>query len=389
MVGTHADSLIAEAVLKLRGTKDFDDKVSERDLEDMWEAVWKDATVPPVGDGEVRYEDREENVDYEVRAGLSSVYDSLGWVADDVHSESASRTLDYAYDDYAAYVLALHLNKSQEIMSFLLERSLMNAFVLFNDKTGFMEARNKDGTWAGEDSGWTEGDKWAYSFDVMHDVGGLVARRGGKVKFVRSLDEHFDGGHNDHTNEPSHHIPYLYAMAGAAWKTQERVREIAWSEYGDGPEGLSGNEDCGQMSAWFIFTAMGFYPVNPVSGEYIVGSPLFESITIHIPNASKPLRIIAKGARTKKYVKSLTIDGRKVETPVIQHEWIRDGADVVFEMSAEVEGWGGDVGVMREFGVLKDSDSLIMRGDEDDGERWEDGWDGDSDVGRSRLDDEL
>ncbi|KAF9037030.1 glycosyl hydrolase family 92-domain-containing protein [Panaeolus papilionaceus] len=354
MVGTHADSLIAEAVLKLKGTRGFDEQL---DLDLAWEAVWKDATVPPVRDWEVRYEDREENVDYEVRAGLSSVYDTHGWVADDVHSESASRTLDYAYDDYAAYVLARELNKSDETMSFLLERALMSPFTLFNDETGFMEARNKDGGWAGEGSGWTEGDKWAYSFDVIHDVGGLVARRGGRENFVRSLDEHFDGGHNDHTNEPSHHIPYLYAMAGAAWKTQERVREIALSDYKDGPEGLSGNEDCGQMSAWFIFTAMGFYPVNPVSGEYTVGSPLFESLTLHIPNASKPLHISALGARTKKYVKSLTINGQHVLTPVIKHEWIKDGGEVVFEMSAEVEAWGGEEGLMRAFGV-----------------GWEDGW---------------
>ncbi|KAG5652187.1 hypothetical protein H0H81_005986 [Sphagnurus paluster] len=251
MVGTHADSLIAEAVVK--GVEGFDKELA-------WEAVWKDVNAPPKDDLTVSYFDREENVDYEVRAGLSSVYASKGWVADDVHSESASRTLDYAYDDYAAYKLAVALGKPEEITSFLLERSLRAPFTLFNSDTGFMEARNADGSWAGEDNGWTEGDKWAYSFDVVHDVAALIEKRGGNESFVRSLDEHFNGGHNDHTNEvrgypqtsynnmpnsashlqPSHHIPYLYALAGAAYKTQALVREIARSDYNNTPTGLSG-----------------------------------------------------------------------------------------------------------------------------------------------------
>ncbi|KAG5341393.1 hypothetical protein C0989_010922 [Termitomyces sp. Mn162] len=338
MVATHADSLIAEAVVK--GVTGFDTELA-------WEAVWKDATVPPKEDFTTSYFDREENVDYEVRAGLSSSYAQKGWVADDIHSESASRTLDYAYDDYAAYKLASALGKPSNIMDFLLERSLRAPFTIFNPDTGFMEARNADGTWAGEDHGWTEGDKWAYSFDVVHDIPGLIEKRGGNESFVRSLDEHFDGGHNDHTNEPSHHIPYLYALAGAAYKTQLRVREIAQMNYNNTPNGLSGNEDCGQMSAWYIFSAMGFYPVNPVSGEYIVGSPFFDKITIHLPprpghkgDKWRKLTITALGAPTKPYIKSLTINGRRVDVPVIRHEDIMDGGEVVFEMSERVEQWG-------------------------------------------------
>ncbi|KAF5309206.1 hypothetical protein D9619_012815 [Psilocybe cf. subviscida] len=233
MVGTHADSLVAEAVLK--GITGFDTALA-------WAAVWKDATVPPVRDAETVYADREENVDYEVRAGLSSVYDRTdgGWVADDVHSESASRTLDYAYDDFAAYTLAVSLGKPANVTQFLRERAMRAPFTIFNKDTGFMEARNADGSWAGPDNGWTEGDKWAYSFDVVHDMPGLIEARGGAIQFVKSLDEHFDGGHNDHTNEPSHHIPYLYAMAGASYKTQEKVREIAIANYNNTPTGLSG-----------------------------------------------------------------------------------------------------------------------------------------------------
>ncbi|EDR07263.1 glycoside hydrolase family 92 protein [Laccaria bicolor S238N-H82] len=344
MVGTHADSLIAEAVLK--GITGFDRNLA-------WEAVWKDATTPPQRDWEVVYADREEHVDYEVRAGLSSVYNvpGKGWVADDIHSESASRTLDYAYDDYAAYVLARELGKPANVTNFLLERALRAPFTLFNDATGFMEARNADGSWAGEDNGWTEGDKWAYSFDVVHDVPELIKRRGGNLSFVRSLDEHFDGGHNEHSNEPSHHIPYLYAMAGAAYKTQERVREIAKENYNNSPTGLSGNEDCGQMSAWYIFSAMGFYPVNPVSGEYIVGSPFFEDIFITLQGTSKKLHISAPGALTKPYIKSLTLNGEKVPVPIIRHEQIAHGAEVVFEMSDRVERWGNDGAVLEGLGL--------------------------------------
>ncbi|KAF8707237.1 hypothetical protein AX14_013672 [Amanita brunnescens Koide BX004] len=265
MVGTHADSLVAEAVIK--GVVGFDRELA-------WEAVWKDASVPPKDDSTVQYFDREENVDYEVRAGLSSVYDTprKGWVADDIHSESASRTLDYAYDDYAAAMLARALGKPDETVDFLLRRAMEAPFSIWNSETKFMEARNANGSFAGQTAGWTEGDMWAYSFDVVHNIPRLIQERGGNASFVQSLDEHFDGGHNDHTNEPSHHIPYLYALAGAAYKTQERVREIAINNYNNTVNGLSGNEDCGQMSAWYIFSAMGFYPVNPVSGEYVVGS---------------------------------------------------------------------------------------------------------------------
>ncbi|KAF7354596.1 Glycoside hydrolase family 92 protein [Mycena sanguinolenta] len=306
MVGTHADSLIAEAVVK--GVKGFD-------MDLAWEAAYKDATVPPENDGNTTYSDREENVGYEVRAGLSSVYAEKGWVANDVHSESASRTLDYAYDDYALYRLAVALGKPANIVTMLHDRAMTAPFTIFNNATGFMEARDASGAWAGPDEGWTEGDKWAYTFDVVHDIPALALHRGGNASFIRSLDEHFDGGHNDHSNEPSHHIPYLYALAGAASKTQERVREIAQANYNNTPTGLSGNEDCGQMSAWYLFSALGFYPVNPASGEYVVGSPFFDKVTVNLP---------------------------AVGSPVIRHEQIATGAEIQFEMSEVPEAWGNE-----------------------------------------------
>jgi predicted alpha-1,2-mannosidase len=331
MVGTHADSLIAEAVLK--GMSGFD-------LETAWEAVYSDATVPPVNDTTTVYFDRQENVHYEVRAGLTSVYEEKGWVADDIHSESASRTLDYSYDDFAVSVLAGLLNKSEEEL-FFRQRSLQNPFTIFNSFTGFMEARNASGAWAGPDNGWTEGDKWAYTFDVVHDTPGLIAHKGGNATFVKFLDEHFDGGHNDHTNEPSHHIPYLYSLAGAASKSQSRIRHIAESNYNASVNGLSGNEDCGQMSAWYLFSALGFYPVNPVSGSYVVGSPFFDEVEIQFPlsNATS-LKIISEGAPSKPFVNSLTINGEDIPGPIISHSQLLDGGRFEFIMSSRPQAWG-------------------------------------------------
>ncbi|KAG6836167.1 hypothetical protein H0H93_010715 [Arthromyces matolae] len=312
-----------------------------------WEAVWKDATVPPINDLTTVYSDRQENVDYEARGGLNSTYAQNGWVADDIHSESGSRTLDYAYDDYAVYKVALALGKPANITDFLLERSLRAPTTIYNNDTGFVEARDANGSWAG--------DKWIYSFDAIQDIPGLIERRGGNQSFVASLDAHFDGGHNYHPNEPSHHIPYLYALAGAAYKTQERVREIAQSNYNNTLFGLSGNDDCGQMSSWYIFSAMGFYPVTPVSGEYVVGSPFFDKITISLPpkpqdhtKESKILTISALGAPSKPYIKSLTINGKAVDSPIIRHEDIVNGGTIEFEMSDVVEAWGNGVLVKKD-----------------------------------------
>ncbi|GBE78894.1 glycoside hydrolase family 92 protein [Sparassis crispa] len=280
MVATHADALIAEAVVK--GVTGFDFKTA-------YEAVHKDATVPPVDDGTISYYDREENVGYEVRAGLSSVYEERGWVASDIHSEAASRTLDYAFDDYAVSVFASALSETSDA-AFFRARAMSAPFTIFNNDTLFMEARDAN-------------------------------------------------GHNDQTNEPSHHIPYLYSLAGAASKSQERIREVAVSNYNASINGLSGNEDCGQMSAWYIFSALGFYPVDPVSAEYVVGTPFFDKVTLDFPNATHPLVITSKGGPQNPYIKSLKINGEDVQIPIILHSQIANGGEIVFEMSSEPQPW--------------------------------------------------
>ncbi|KAF8877859.1 glycoside hydrolase family 92 protein [Mucidula mucida] len=379
MIATHADSLISEAILK-----GFD---SGFDLDLAWEAVWKDATVPPERDWEVRYEDREEGVEYEVRAGLSSSYalPDKGWVADDIHSESVSRTLGYAYDDYALALLAAHLNKSNDVTKLLHDRAMKAPWLIWNSEAtsqddyaseadqkrfegmtnGFVQARNANETWADPTDGFTEGDKWAYSFDIVHDIPGLIERRGGNAAFVRSLNEHYDGGWDWFGNEPSHHIPYLYALAGRSDLTQQRVREVVGANFNATPYGLSGNEDCGQMSAWYIFGALGFYPVNPVSKEYVFGSPFFDRLTLHLPipahsnrasdskfydaeTHSYRLTVEALGAPSTPYVEEIRVNGKIREEPFVRWEEIRRGGSIRFAMKTSHPSSAPDPDVLHE-----------------------------------------
>ncbi|KAF9040930.1 hypothetical protein BJ165DRAFT_1596315 [Panaeolus papilionaceus] len=265
----------------------------------------------------------ETKLDYEVQAVLSSVYDSHGWVADDVHSDSGSRHVALRLRRLRSYILARELNKYDGIMNLLLERALMSPYtlILFNQETGFVEVWREDG-----------------SFVIIYDVGGSVASRGGRELSVRSLDKHFDGGYNDHTSEPSHHIPDLYAMAGAAWTTQESDRVIARILY---------------WGSSYV----------PNSNPSELSSPLFKSLALYIPTAPRPLHTSALGAQTKKCIRLLTMYVQKVTMPFVKHQWIKDGREVVFEMIAKVKRWC-DEGVLRAFGGAEEEIKQV---------EWEDG----------------
>ncbi|WP_326769333.1 GH92 family glycosyl hydrolase [Streptomyces sp. NBC_01591] len=326
MVGTNADSIIAEAI-----AKGFD----RFDLDLAYEAVRKNAMTPPDKDTELWWGDRQQGTPAEARAGLTT-YKQNGWVAADRTAEAGSRTLDYAYEDWAVAQVAKAAGNTDDA-TFFLDRS-KNYKNLYNPTTGFMQARNFDGSW--NNGGWTEGDKWVYTNDVMHDVLGLIALKGGDAKFTEWLDSYFDGGHNNQTNEPSHHSPYLYNYAGRPWKTQELVRQIADENYHAAPDGLSGNDDCGQMSAWYLFSAMGFYPVNPASGEYAVGSPMFDKVTLRLPGTKKPLVIKSKGAELKPYVKGLSLNGKRITKPFLSHSDLTGGGNLKFTMDAAPQSWG-------------------------------------------------
>ncbi|KAI1073835.1 glycoside hydrolase family 92 protein [Whalleya microplaca] len=335
MIATNADAVLANAIS--RGFRSFD-------IQKAWAAVRKDAYEPPENDTGLLYYDREPDTSYEARAGLTSYMDH-GWVDNDGWSESASRTLDYAFNDAACAIVARAAGETDEAEA--LEKRAKNYATIWNSETQFMQARNANGTWAKDTWGWTEGDKWAYSFDVLHDVDGLAELfTNGRERMKAKLDEHFDGGHNMHSNEPSHHIPYLYSMIGYPNAAAERIRNLAWENYNATSAGLSGNEDLGQMSAWYIFSALGFYPVNPAGDEYIVGSPFFEKVTLKLPakmvtgdeiniedRDEENLIISAPGATTKAYVRTMIIDGKVIDEPVIRHSEIVNARLIKFIMS--------------------------------------------------------
>jgi predicted alpha-1,2-mannosidase len=327
MIGTHADSLVAEAINK--GFKGFDYKLA-------YDAVYKDAMTAPDGDTTRAWLDREPATPYEGRAGLTW-FKQLGYIPADKVSESASSTQEEAYDDYAVAQVAKAAGKQDEYR-FFLKRSLSYKN-LFNPERKFMQARNADGSWASPNAGWTEGDQWVYLFGALHDVPGVVHLLGGPQAAAAKLDQHFGGGHNRHDNEPSHHYGYLYNFTGQPWKTQARVRQIAATAYSNTVEGVLGNEDCGQMSAWYIFTALGFYPVNPASAQYVIGSPVFRHAALHLPNG-KTFDISALNNSAKNvYVQSVKLNGQPLDQPVITHEQIVAGGKLEFVMGPKPSAW--------------------------------------------------
>ena len=208
-----------------------------------------------------------------------------------------------------------------------------------------MQARNLDGSWASPGEGWTEGDQWVYLFAALHDIPGTIKLLGGDAPFNAKLDEHFAGGHNRHDNEPSHHYSYLYDFGGQPWKTQERVRQIARDAYSNTPTAMLGNEDCGQMSAWYVFAALGFYPVNPVSKDYMIGSPLYASAALNLPNGRRFSVKAANNSEANPYIQSATLNGKPLDTPIVTYEQIVAGGELAFVMgptpSRWASGWRG------------------------------------------------
>jgi predicted alpha-1,2-mannosidase len=330
MIGTHADSLVAEAMVKHFKGFDYDT---------AWDAVYKDAMTPPDGDTTRRWGDRDPGTPYEARAGLTYLK-QLGYIPVDKTAESASSTLEDSYDDWCVAQVAKALHKAKDY-DFFLQRS-QSYKNLFNKQTGLMQGRLSDGSWADPKDGWTEGSTWVYTWAVMHDIPGLLALMGGRDAYNAKLDEHFHGGHNQHSNEPSHHYGYLYDYSGEAWKTQAKVREIANKEYANLPSGIDGDDDCGQMSAWYLFTAFGFYPVNPASGEYMIGSPLFHEMSLKLANG-KTFRVTAKNNSAQNvYIQSARLNGKPLNIPMIRYDEILQGASLELTMGPSPSKWASD-----------------------------------------------
>ena len=327
MIGYHAVPVIAEAHLK--GIGGFD-------ANEALDAMVASATYAPYG-------------------GLGD-YMKLGYVAIDREPEAASKTVEYAYDDWTIARMAEAMGRKDVAATFF--KRAGNWRNSFDAKTGFLRARKTDGSFRvpfdptaiNYGSDYTEGNAWQYSWFVPQDQASLFKTMGGDKAAIAKLDAMFefdnsklDYSHAEdiagligqyiHGNEPSHHVAYLYNYAGAPWRTQERLKQIVDSQYKPTPDGLSGNDDLGQMSAWLMFTALGFYPVTPGSLEYVIGRPFVERATLNLPNG-KRFTIAANMGDDRPYVGRVTLNGRPLARSFMRHEEIMAGGELRFEMQA-------------------------------------------------------
>lgn len=325
MIGTHADAVLADAVVK--GVKGFD-------LKEAYKACMKDAMTPPDGDSVKYWGDRVPWTSYEARQGLTW-YMKLGYVPVDKTAESVSSSLEYTYDDFCVAQVA-KATGHMDIYDMLMKRS-KNYVNLYNHETGFMAPRKYDGSWyENRKAGFTEGSPWTYQYGAQHDIPGLIDLMGGRDKFLKKLDANFRWFRYVHENEPGHHHTYLYDyVPGMAWMTQKRVAHYRHIKYRNNPDGMDGDDDCGQMSAWYIFSALGFYPVTPGTDEYAIGTPLFPMATIYFDptDKTKNFQIIAHHvSKRNKYVQSVTVNGKKLDKPFLHHPDIISGGQMIFEM---------------------------------------------------------
>jgi predicted alpha-1,2-mannosidase len=328
MTGYHAIPVIVDAYFK--GFRDYD-------VEKAYQAMKKSSMQ-------------------DIRA--TDVYREYGYIPHDKSGQSVTRTLEYAYDDWCIAQMAKDLGHEEDYKVYM-KRSEAYKF-LFDEETGFMRAKLSDGTWkspfdpkySSHDfsvAEYTEGNAWQHSFFVPHAVEEMIALHGGNEPFVEKLDELFTTsseitgdfassdisglvGQYAHGNEPSHHIVYLYNYADHPEKAQAQVRNIMKTQYNDTPYGLCGNEDCGQMSAWYVFSAMGIYPTNPANGQYDLGSPVLDAATIEV-GEGKYFEIIAhSNSDSNVLVEKVLLNGTELDRTYIRHEEIMAGGKLEFFM---------------------------------------------------------
>jgi len=327
MVGTHADAIIADAYVK--GVRNYD-------LDKALEAMMKDATTPGTGI-------------YKARVGIED-YIRLGYVPTDRHKESVMRTVEFAYDDFCIAQVARGMGR-EDLYETLMARSKYYRNVM-DSATGMVRGRNADGSWRpGYDpaiSIWAEGsprDIETYyrniSFFAPHDVPGLIDIMGGPSELEKKLDSFFEGDFYYVGDEFSMHSPYLYNYAGVPWKTQSTIRRLVRENFTNELSGLPGNDDCGQLSAWYIFSAMGFYPVCPGTLEYQIGSPAFDKVSVNLPDGKVFTIIANNNSEENVYIQSATLNGRPYNKSWLHHDDIMRGSTLVFEMGPEPnKEWG-------------------------------------------------
>lgn len=283
-------------------------------------------------------------------------YREYGYCPADLVNESVSITLEYAYDDWCIAQLAKLLNKQEEYEYFM-KRS-ENYKNVFNPETGFMQGKLSNGSWKPgfnplysnhRDDEYTEGNAWQYTWFVPHQPDELIEMLGGKKRFSSKLDSLFTHseevqgdfassdisgliGQYAHGNEPSHHTAYFYNFSGQPHKTQELIHRIRKDLYTDQPDGLCGNEDCGQMSAWYVFSAMGFYPFNPADGQYQLGTPAFDKLVLPLGEGKK-FTVLAENLSPDNYlVEEVYLNGEKLARTWITHQEIINGGELKFIM---------------------------------------------------------
>ncbi|HVT83566.1 MAG TPA: GH92 family glycosyl hydrolase [Chitinophagaceae bacterium] len=335
MVGDHVTAFIASAYAK--GIRNYD-------INEAYDLMRKNAFTIP---------DQASYVDGKGRRALPS-YLKYGYIPmeDSVpiafhKKEQVSRTLEYAYDDYALSVIAKSLNKTEDYKS--LNNRSFNYINVFDKGVGMVRGRHEDGRWAASfnadrrEKYVTESTPRQYTFFVPQDVPGLAQLMGGRQILENELDSLFLNDHYWHGNEPDHQVPFMYNYTAAPWKTQKIVREILNGEYNDGPGGLSGNDDAGQISAWYVFGAIGFYPVDPVSGNYIMCSPLFDSIQIKLPG-NKSFKIVChKKNGNDQYISSVKLNGKEYSKDYIDHTDLVKGGRFDIWLQSAPSSWGSEV----------------------------------------------
>lgn len=279
------------------------------------------------------------------------LYKSYGYIPSELELEAVSKTLEYAFDDWAIARLAEELGESEDAAYF--SKRAESFKTLFDESTGFMRGKDKQGKWVEEFSpthvdhrvtDYTEANAWQYTWFVPHDVNGLINLYGGESNFIHKLDELFttssfmEGdvspdisgliGQYAHGNEPCHHVPYLYAFTSQKWKGEQRIREIRKTMYRNDPDGLAGNDDVGQMSSWYVFSALGFYPVNPANGEYVFGTPLFDKVTVNVGNGKS--LVVSQSGDKQGYVKRIELNGVALDVHHITHAQLETGGELHF-----------------------------------------------------------
>jgi predicted alpha-1,2-mannosidase len=326
MIGDHAQSVITDAYTK--GIRNFDVRKAYQYLRKNAFDVNTDPVSYANGQG------RRALASY-LTYNYIPLEDSV-WQA--FHKrEQVSRTLEYAYDDFCLSQLAQQLGHNEDAA--ILRKRALNYQQVIDPATGYARGRFANGNWitsfnpfSARASFITEGSPAQYTFFVPHDIAGLAGKVGGRDRFVAKLDTLFTGGHYWHGNEPNNQIAYLYAFAGAPYKTQARVRQLVHDEYDSSPGGLSGNEDGGQMSAWLVFSMAGLYPVCPGMPYYVLGSPTLDAVTIH-PPAGKSFTIRARNNSSRNvYIQSATLNGKPFTRTYLTHSEILKGGILLLQM---------------------------------------------------------